>query len=405
MTVHREWVRVPCAIVRGGTSKGIFLKEHEIPPAGKLRDAVILRIFGSPDQRQIDGLGGANSLTSKVAIIGPSSRPGADVDYTYGQVSLTDAVIDWRGNCGNISSAVGLYAVDEGFVKPTEPTTVVNIYNTNTGKMIYATVPVRDGRGLSEGDYEIPGVPGTGARILLEFDDPAGAVTKKLLPTGNPKDTIDLGAKGKFTVSIVDAANPVVFCKAEELGLQGTELPLEVDAMPEVLELIEEIRSIVAAKIGIVCEAKRATRQSPAIPKIGFISRKRDYQSSEGKTISAEDIDFVGRLVAMQKMHRAYMVTGGVCTGAACKIEGTVLWDVLDDAARKSDVFRIGHPYGVMDVKVTSNRRSGEVDPAGWHWPNGPAADGGVCVCPEKCFRKWARLKRFVCNPRRNDPW
>lgn len=355
MTVHREWLRVPCAIVRGGTSKGIFFKEHEIPPAGKLRDAVILRIFGSPDQRQIDGLAGANSLTSKVAIIGPSSRPGVDVDYTFGQVSVTESVIDWRGNCGNISSAVGLYAVDEGFVKPAEPTTKVSIYNTNTDKMIYATVPVKHGRGLSEGDYEIRGVPGTGARILLEFDDPAGSVTKKLLPTGNPKDTIDLGSKGKFTVSVVDAANPVVFCKAEELGLVGTELPTEVEGMPGILELIEEIRSVVAAKIGIVREAKVATKESPAIPKIGFVSKKRDYKSPDGKTISAKDIDFVARLASMQKMHRAYMVTGGVCTGAACKIEGTVVWDVLDETARKSDVFRIGHPYGVMDVKVTSN--------------------------------------------------
>ena len=314
--MHREWVRVPCAIVRGGTSKGIFLKEHELPPAGKVRDAVILRIFGSPDQRQIDGLAGANSLTSKVAIIGPSSRPGADVDYTFGQVSLTDPVIDWRGNCGNISSAVGLYAVDEGFVKPVEPATTVSIYNTNTGKMIYATVPVKDGRGLSEGDYEIRGVPGTGARILLEFDDPAGSVTKKLLPTGNVKDCIDLGKKGRFTVSVVDAANPVVFCKAEELGLEGTELPVEVEAMPEALHLIEEIRSAVAAQIGIVPDAKVATKKSPAIPKIGFVSRKCDYTNSDGKTILAKDIDFVARLASMQKMHRAYMVTGGVCTGA-----------------------------------------------------------------------------------------
>ena len=353
--MHREWIRVPCAIVRGGTSKGIFLREHEIPPPGKIRDAVILRIFGSPDQRQIDGLAGANSLTSKVAIIGPSSRHGVHVDYTFGQVSVTEPVIDWRGNCGNISSAVGLYAVDEGFVQPVEPMTTVSIYNTNTGKMIYATVPVKDGRGLSEGDYEIRGVPGTGARILLEFDDPAGSVTKKLLPTGNPKDCIDLGAKGRFTVSVVDAANPVVFCKAEELGLEGTELPTEVEAMPATLNLIEEIRSVVAAKVGIVPDAKVATKQSPAIPKIGFVSRKRDYKNPDGKIISANDIDFVARLASMQKMHRAYMVTGGVCTGAASKVEGSVVWDLLDDAARKSDTLRIGHPYGVMDVKVTSN--------------------------------------------------
>ncbi len=353
--MQREWVRVPCAIVRGGTSKGIFFKEHELPPAGKLRDAVILRVFGSPDQRQIDGLGGANSLTSKVAIIGPSSRAGADVElHVWPGVAhrsgdrlarqLRKHILRGGSLCGQ-----------RRICRAGQPATTVSIYNTNTGKMIYATVPVKDGRGLTEGDYEIRGVPGTGARILLEFDDPAGSVTKKLLPTGKVKDCIDLGKQGRFTVSVVDAANPVVFCKAEELGLEGTELPAEVEARPETLNLIEEIRSAVAAQIGIVPDAKVATKKSPAIPKIGFVSRKRDYQNSDGKTILAKDIDFVARLASMQKMHRAYMVTGGVCTGAASKIEGTVVWDVLDDAARKSDTLRIGHPYGVMDVKVTPN--------------------------------------------------
>lgn len=358
--MEREWMRVPCAIVRGGTSKGIFFKEHEIPKAGPLRDKFILRVFGSPDQRQIDGLAGANSLTSKVAIIGPSTREDADVDYTFGQVSFAAPVIDWKGNCGNISSAVGLYAVDEGFVKPVEPFTTVRIYNTNTDKMIYATVPVKDGKALSEGEYQIDGVPGTGARILLEFDDPAGSVTKKLLPTGNPKDVIDLGAKGKFTVSVVDAANPVVFLKAEELGLKGTELPTEVEGMPEVLSLIEEIRSVVAEKVGIVDDASLATKKSPAIPKIGFVSPKTDYKNPDGKIVSANDIDFVARLASMQKMHRAYMVTGGVCTGTAAKIEGSIVWELLDDEAKKADTIRIGHPYGIMDVKVTLNDKDSD---------------------------------------------
>lgn len=358
--MEREATRIPCAIVRGGTSKGIFFKEHDIPAAGEQRDKFILRAFGSPDQRQIDGLAGANSLTSKVAIIGPSLREDADVDYTFGQVSIVAPVIDWLGNCGNLSAAVGHYAVDEGFVKPVEPYTYVRIYNTNTDKMIYATVPVKDGRALSEGDYQIDGVPGTGARILLEFEDPSGSVCKKLLPTGNAKDIIDLGPKGKFTVSVVDAANPVVFLKAEELGLQGTELPTEVEGMPEVLQAIEEIRSVVAEMVGIVDDAKLATKKSPAIPKIGFVSKKRDYKNPDGKMISAEDIDFVARLASMQKMHRAYMVTGGVCTGAAAKIEGSIVWELLDDEAKKADTLRIGHPYGVMDVKVTLNEGNSE---------------------------------------------
>lgn len=353
--MQREWNRVPCAIVRGGTSKGIFFKEHEIPAAGEIRDKFILRVFGSPDLRQIDGLAGANSLTSKVAIIGPSEREDADVDYTFGQVSFAAPVIDWRGNCGNLSAAVGHYAVDEGFVKPVEPYTMVRIYNTNTDKMIFATVPVKDGKALSEGDYEIQGVPGTGARILLEFANPAGSVTKKLLPTGNLQDKIDLGEKGVFTVSVVDAANPVVFMKAEELGLVGTELPTEVENMPEVLKTIEAVRSVVAAKVGIVSDASLATAKSPAIPKIGFVSPARDYVNPDGKTVLAKDIDFVSRLASMQKMHRAYMVTGGVATGTAAKLEGTIVWELLDEAAKKADTVRIGHPYGVMDVKVTLN--------------------------------------------------
>lgn len=352
--MEREWFRIPCSIIRGGTSKGIFFKEQELPKAGPERDALILRVFGSPDLRQIDGLGGANSLTSKVAIIGPSEREDADVNYTFGQVSFASSVIDWKGNCGNISSAVGLYAVDEGFVTPLEPFSTVRIYNTNTEKMIYATVPVKDGKALSEGNYKIHGVPGTGARILLEFDHPAGSVTKKLLPTGNAKDTIDLGEKGKFTVSVVDAANPVVFMKAEELGLIGTELPTEVETMTTVLETIEAVRSIVAAQIGIVNDAAEATKISPAIPKIGFVSQARDYKNPDGITVHAKDIDLVARLASMQKMHRAYMVTGGVCTGAASRIEGTIVRELLNDDAKKSNILRIGHPYGIMEAQIAT---------------------------------------------------
>lgn len=353
--MERDWIRIQCAIVRGGTSKGIFFKENELPPAGAQRDKVILRAFGSPDQRQIDGLGGANSLTSKVAIIGRSEKEGADVDYTFGQVSFAASIVDWKGNCGNISAAVGHYAVDEGFVKAVEPFTVVRIFNTNTDKMIYATVPVKDGKAVSDGDYTIHGVPGTGARIMLEFDNPSGSVTKKLLPTGNLQDKIDLGAKGVFTVSVVDAANPAVFMKAEELGLVGTELPTEVEGMPEVLKTIEEVRSIVAAKIGIVDDPSQATAKSPAYPKIGFVSKARDYVNPDGKTVYAKDIDFVSRLASMQKMHRAYMVTGGVFTATAAKLEGTIVWELLTDEAKKSDTVRVGHPYGVMDCKVTLN--------------------------------------------------
>lgn len=345
-------ISIPCHIIRGGTSKGIFFKENEIPAPGPQRDAFILRAFGSPDTRQIDGLGGANSLTSKVAIVGVSDRPDADVDYTFGQVSFAAPVIDWKGNCGNISSAVGLYAVDMNMVKPVEPFTTVRIYNTNTDKIIRATVPVRGGKTVTSGDYIISGVPGSGAKITLDFIKPSGSVTKKLLPTGNAEDIVDLGAKGTFHVSMVDAGNPVVFLKAQELGLKGTELPTEVEGMPDKLALIEEIRSIMAERAGIVADRREATKISPAIPKIGFVSPAQDFVNPDGVTISKESMDLVARLCSMQKMHRAYMVTGGVCTGAASKIEGTVVWQMLSPQARQKDVLNIGHPYGIMDVDI-----------------------------------------------------
>jgi len=349
-----EYIRIPCHIVRGGTSKGIFFRGNDLPAPGPERDALIHRAFGGVDARQIDGLGGANSLTSKVAIIESSKRPDADIDYTFGQVSFTRHIIDWRGNCGNISSAAALYAVDMGLVPVEEPLTTVRIYNTNTDKLIIAEVPVKNGKTQFIGDYEINGAPFPGAKILLDFFEPAGSVTGKLLPTGNAKDSIDLGEDGVFEVSIVDAANPVVFLKAEQLGLSGAELPVELEARPELLSKIERIRCIAAEMAGIVPSANDATAKSPAIPKIGFVSKAQSFVNPNQKEIQADSIDITARLCSMQKMHRAYMVTGAICTGAASKIKGTVVWEMLDERAKASDTLRIGQPYGPMDVKITS---------------------------------------------------
>lgn len=348
--MYRDSFTLPCSIIRGGTSKGIYFLESSLPPVGELRDKVILSVFGSPDLRQIDGLGGANSLTSKVCIIGPSERPDADVDYTFGQVSVTNAIIDWKGNCGNLTSGVGIFAIAQNLLKVREPEMTVRIYNTNTDKIIHATYEVRDGLAVSEGDYAIHGVPGTGSKIKIEFIDPAGSITKKLLPTGNPVDKINLGAKGNYTVSIVDAGNPVVFLKAEELGLKGTELPVEVEGMPKKLALIEEIRSTAAEMIGIVSDKSLATSTSPAYPKIGFVSPAQNYVNPEGKLIEKESVDIVARLASMQKMHRAYMITGAVCTSAAAKIKGTIVYDLLSDEVRAGNTLRIGHPYGPMET-------------------------------------------------------
>lgn len=350
--MYRESFELPCSIIRGGTSKGIYFLESVLPSEGELRDKILLNVFGSPDIRQIDGLGGANSLTSKVCIIGPSNRDDADVDYTFGQVSIDKAIIDWKGNCGNLTAGVGIFAIAQNLLKPVEPETTVRIYNTNSKKIIHVTYPVKDGLVLSDGDYSIHGVPGTGSKLKVDFLEPSGSITGKLLPTGNVKDIIDLGEKGKYTVSIVDAGNPVVYLVAEQLGLKGTELPVEVEGMPDKLKLIEEIRSIAAEMIGIVPDRELATSKSPAYPKIGFVTSPKDYVNPEGILVKAEDVDLVSRLASMQKMHRAYMITGAVSTGAASKIEGTVVHDVISQRAKDCDTLIIGHPYGPMEVTI-----------------------------------------------------
>lgn len=350
--MYRESFTIPCSIIRGGTSKGVFFLENAVPPEGELRDKVLLSALGSPDARQIDGLGGANSLTSKVCIIGPSNRDDADVDYTYGQVSLDKSMIDWEGNCGNLISGVGVFAISNNLLKPVEPMTTVRIYNTNSNKIIHVTYPVKDGLALSEGEYSIPGVPGTGAKLKVEFFDPSGSLTKKLLPTGNTKDLIDLGDKGKFTVSIVDAGNPVVFLNAKSLGLIGTELPMEIENFKGKLELLEEIRSVCAELIGIVSDKSLALSKSPAYPKICFVTDSKDYVNSNGDIIKKEDVDLVARMASLQKMHKTFAVTGAICTGAASKIKGTVVNDIISKRAMASDTLILGQPYGPMEVTI-----------------------------------------------------
>ncbi|MBN1318755.1 MAG: PrpF protein, partial [Anaerolineales bacterium] len=225
MNYREEQKRIRCAFMRGGTSRGLFVMRNELPADPVMRDKVILRMYGSPDIRQIDGMGGADSLTSKLAIIGPPTRTDADVDYTFAQVSITKPLVDYKGNCGNISSAVGPFAIDQGLVEPVEPVTTVRIHQTNTDKLIIAQVPVVNGMARVEGDYKIDGVPGTGARIGLDFSDTAGAVTGSLLPTGHPMDRMDVPGVGPIDMTIVDAANPCVFVRAADLGIRGTETP------------------------------------------------------------------------------------------------------------------------------------------------------------------------------------
>jgi hypothetical protein len=352
------------SILRGGTSRAVFLLENDLPPDRASIEPILLDVFGSPDIRQINGLGGATSQTSKAAIIGPPTRADADVDYTFAQVSVTQPLVDWGGNCGNISSAVGPYAIDTGLVRAVSPVTTVRIHNTNTGKIILADVPVEGGRAKVDGDYAIPGVPGTGARILLDFRDPAGSFSGKLLPTGRPRDTITIGDGRTFQVSSVDAGNPVVFLLAEELGMKGNELPQELEGRTDVTSALEEVRGIVAEMIGVVADRSDALRTSPGLPKVGMVARPSEYRTTGGSSIGSDAMDLQGRLMSMQTAHRSYMVTGAICTAAAAFIEGTVVHEVarpIGDRAEPNTI-RIANPYGIMEATATTGADAG---PAG----------------------------------------
>jgi 2-methylaconitate cis-trans-isomerase PrpF len=338
-----------CSIVRGGTSKGIFILENELPKDQAERDKIILSIYGSPDLRQIDGLGGADTLTSKLAIIGTSTKEEADVDYTFGQVSMTDHFVDYGGNCGNISSAVGGFAIDKGLVSPVEPMTTVRIHMTNTGKIITAEVPVVEGKAAVDGDFAIDGCPGTGAKITIDWSNASGGTTGSLLPTGNAKDIIKVDDTD-YEVSIVDAGNVHVFIRAEKLGLNGDETPNEIDSNDWLMEEIEKIRGRVCQKIGLVENWEDAKTITPYQPFFAMVSPKKDYTTFHGNEIKEDEVDFLSRLTFMLKMHKAYPITGTVCTGAAARVPGSIVYELLSEDAKTTETIRIGHPQGIIPV-------------------------------------------------------
>jgi len=353
----RSYEKVRAAIIRGGTSRGAYLLASDLPKDPALRDAVILRMYGSPDARQIDGIGGADPLTSKVAIVNRSAREDADVDYTFGYVGIDTAQIDYSGNCGNISSGVGSFAVDEGLVPVVEPVTTVRIFNTNTKKIIHAEVPVKDGRAVYEGDFAIDGVPGKGAMILLNFLNSGGAKTGKLIPTGNVVDEITLKDGRKIEVSIIDAATPAVFFRAEDVGFQGTELPADTAAKPEILAIMEEIRCQCAYMIGLASSVEAAPQEAPAVPKVVMVSAPQEYKTNDGRVITTDVIDITARTKALKVMHKAFAVTGGLCTATACLIEGTVANKVVSETAKTKGAVRIGHPGGILEFNISLEKQ------------------------------------------------
>ncbi len=339
-SVTAEQSPLPFTLMRGGTSKAVFLRGADLPPPGASRDRMILALFGSPDPRQIDGLGGADILTSKLAIIDPPSRPDADLDYTFAQVSVSEPIVDYDIICGNISAAVGAYAVDEGLVALDEPETTVRIYNTNTDRIFRAVVQVRGGRAAVEGECAIDGVPGTGAPIALDLSGTYGSETGALLPTGKPLDVLQT-AIGSVEASIVDLASLCVFFHAAAVGLEGTEGPEAVTA--DHVAAVGAVKEAASKLLGLAPDALTPIPAAVAAPKdyVGF-----------GKGVAASDVDLVARVIGGRPpmLHKAYPGASAACTAVAARIPGTIVAQVAEQ--HDEGTLRIGHTSGVMAVGV-----------------------------------------------------
>ena len=357
--------KLPVTIMRGGTSKGVYILEDDMPANHDEWEPLLLRLMGSPDAKQIDGLGGSYSVTSKVAIIKKSSNPDADVDYTFAQVSVDKPLVSYKGNCGNISSGVGPFAIEKGLVEAKDGVTSVRIFNTNTNKIIEADVKTPGGEVAYSGDFAIAGVPGTASPVKLKFVKPSGTLGKGLLPTGNVVDTLDVPGFGKVDVSIVDAANPLVFVKAVDIGLTGKELPDELNAKPDMLELLEKIRGLAAQKLNLIDDYTKSAWETPGIPKMTFVASPDNYITSDGKEIAKEKIDLLSRMMSMQKPHPSYAMTGAMCTAAAAVTPGSIVNQVISPEV-DNQFIRIGHPAGILecgaDFRLEDGRNVPEVD-------------------------------------------
>jgi 2-methylaconitate cis-trans-isomerase PrpF len=352
-------VQIPAVLMRGGTSRGLFFHEADLPRDPDLRDRFILAAYGSPDpdRRQVDGVGGATSSTSKVAIIADGQDHGVDVTYEFGQVSIDRPLIDRRGNCGNLSSAVGPYAVDEGLVPATDPVTRVRFLNVNTGKVVTAHVPTRDGRFDPTGDFTIPGVPGSGSCVRLDYLDPSGAVTGSLLPTGSAVDRVDVPGVGRVEMSIVDAANPLLFVRWEAVGLTGEELPDLIDADADLLTRLERIRALAGVHIGLAATPEEVTASTPSVPKLALVGPPRDYPLGTGEITRADQHSLRASMMSMGRVHRSYALTGAICTAVAASLPETLVAQAAapaGPAGRAADdgEVRIGHPAGVLAMSA-----------------------------------------------------
>ena len=362
-------LRIPATYMRGGTSKGVFFRLQDLPEAarspGAARDALLLRVIGSPDPygKQIDGMGGATSSTSKTVIVAKSSRPGHDVDYLFGQVSIDSAFVDWSGNCGNLSAAVGPFAICAGLVDaaklPADGVATVRIWQANIGKTIVAHVPMAGGQVVEDGDFELDGVTFPAAEVQLEFLDPAddGEDGGSMFPTGHVVDTLDVPGVGTFKATLINAGIPTIFLDAAELGYTGSELQEAINGDPAALARFEAIRAHGALRMGLIADIGEAARRQHT-PKVAFVAPAAGYTASSGRHVDASDIDLRVRAMSMGKLHHAMMGTAAVAIGTAAAVPGTLVNLAAGGGERKA--VRFGHPSGTLRVGAEACQVDGQ---------------------------------------------
>jgi len=341
-------LKLPAVIMRGGTSNALVFKTDDLPVDRALWPEIFRAAIGSPDPygRQLNGMGGGISSLSKVCVVGPSARDDADIDYTFAQVGVLNDAVSFTSNCGNMSTAMGPFAIDEGIVAAEGDRARVRIYNTNTGKIIVAHFDLDEGLSAVDGDYLMPGVPDCGSKVRLDFMDPGGAVTGRLLPTGNVVDVLHVPGIGELEASIVDAANPSVFVRAETVGLRGIELPADIDARADVMAKLEAIRRHAGAAAGVAATPDEMAAYPSAISP-GVVTSPTDAPTLTGETIAASDGDLVVRIVSSGNVHRALPATRTICTAVASRIEGTLVHRVARAGADPEGDIRLVHPSGV----------------------------------------------------------
>jgi probable AcnD-accessory protein PrpF len=359
-------LRIPAVYMRGGTSKGVFFLKDDLPADPKQRERLLLRVIGSPDRygKQTDGMGGATSSTSKIVILSRSARPDCDVDYLFGQVAIDQPVIDWSGNCGNLSTAVGPFAISTGLVSaPADGSARVRIWQANIKKRIVAHVPMRGGEVQELGGFELDGVAFPAAEVRLEFLDPASdegdgeSADGAMFPTGNKLDVLDVPGLGKLEATFINAGNPTIFVEAARLGLTGTELQKDINGNAKVLALAEAVRSRGAVAMGLVKTPAEATATRQATPKLAFVAPPAGYTASDGKAVDAGSIDLLARIFSMGVLHHAVTGTGAVAIAAAAAIPGTLVHRVAPAGA--DGRVRFGHPSGVLAVGAEAREEAG----------------------------------------------